>query len=300
MPIRLILNGYFRSGTTLLWKLCRGCLPEGSLALYEPLHPRLPAYVLDRRIVSENDPLHGTRLWSDYQQIQEFALADILNVHANRDGKLNWSKEALFKYLDRYHDLENPVLLKTNRLHYELQNVSRRYGVQVVHIIRNPVSVFCSIRRTYLSNVGFARRALRFAGYPFWGNHAFETKNMYRKSLAHKESSEKRNLWGSLFPTFVHAWTVANAIAIDAVEKIGGKIVVFEHFLQSPGTVTADLGEYMGFPICADNSLLHLQATCPKQYVRRWRKTVRLLGLEEEMARILAVVRSSGVDWEWD
>ena len=40
MAIKILINGFFRSGTTLIWSILKDCNPK-YLVLYEPFHPSL-------------------------------------------------------------------------------------------------------------------------------------------------------------------------------------------------------------------------------------------------------------------
>jgi len=299
MSIRWIVNGYFRSGTTLLWDLCRKALPENGLALYEPLHPDLPTYASNAGCGP--DPLHGKDLWTDYKRIPREQLRQVFACHPNRDRAVAWSQNALWDYLDRYHELPYPILLQTNRLHYELAEAGARYGAKVVHIMRHPLAVFRSIRRIYLGAVDGWRRAIRTVLYPFTATHAFETRGFCRKALARMRTQIETCPWNpGLLHAFVPAWVVANSVALNIQEEANGMVLLYDELVSQPDVFADLLGNHLALPLRADpDQIMPLVTRANNRETDRWHTLVTRWGLGAEMDEINRFVTERNVRW-WE
>ena len=117
MAIKYIINGYFRSGTTLLWKLMSESL-NTTQCFYEPLHPKLSEFIY-RSNMDSIDELHGFNLWNEYIRLDEPIKKKLVEYHPNLTyQRFTW--DDLKKYFDIYQSIDNDVLLQTNRPHHHL------------------------------------------------------------------------------------------------------------------------------------------------------------------------------------
>ncbi len=301
MAIRWIINGYFRSGTTFLWDRFHRATKGGVLCLYEPLHPDLHVFLENDGQDKSGRRLHHLDLWSDYLRIPPGKRQQLLKCHPNRSGNCNWSWRELADYLEILHSLDKDVLIQANRLHYHLINVIELTGARVVHLVRNPVDVFHSIRNAYFTNAGQFRGFARRLAYPFRGNHAFETVHWMNRAINvfPQISTALKNRPKGLLPCFVPAWIGANHSAIQSVYSQRGMVCVYEELLLNPVKFAEDLQRHLGtlFPITMEG----VSRTSEKRkYSEDWRRFHTLLefcGLEYEWSAIKDVVEARKVEW---
>jgi hypothetical protein len=244
------------------------------------------------------DRLHGQNLWSDYLRIPPLDLPKIVSRHPNRDRRVQWDGDGLFRYLDGYNDLSVPIMLQTNRLHHELGLVADRYDARLIHVIRNPMSVFYSIRRSYFSSVGLARRLARVVSYPFFGGRAFETNGFAERAIRNAGLKPPLASHFGLLARFVPAWVQANVAAIRAVRERGGTIVVYEKLVREPVETAAALREYLGIPVRIDPGLVRESCeTSTRRDSQVWRKLVDKWDMGIHVAEIAKTVDEQGGRW---
>ncbi|NOY22412.1 MAG: hypothetical protein GXO70_02715 [Acidobacteria bacterium] len=301
MAIRWVINGYFRSGTTFLWERFREATNGEVLCLYEPLHPDLPVFLENDGLDKSGRRLHQLDLWSDYLRIPSGQREFLLKRHPNRSGNCSWNHQELTDYLQILHGLNKDVMIQANRLHYDLPCVVELTDARIVHIVRNPLDVFHSIRHTYFTNPRLFRGFARRMAYPCRGNHAFETAAWF--SRAAKKSPKLStvligNPWG-LLPWFVPAWVIANYSAVQAITGSTGMLCAYEEIFLRPAFLAKALETHLGTPFPIDRD--DVRARSRENREKGWRKFnrwVKRWGLETEWNAIRKVSESRGVTWE--
>ena len=300
MAIRWVINGYFRSGTTFMWERFRKGVSGDVLCLYEPLHPDLPDFLNNQGRDKSGKRLHKLDLWSDYIRIPSDQRELLLKHHPNRSGNCNWSCRKLTDYLEILHSLDKDVMIQANRLHYNLTDVVETTGAQVVHIVRNPMDVFYSIRHTYFTNVGRFRGFARRVAYPFRGSRAFETVQWMNRAMnvSPQLSTALKNRPQGFLPCFVPAWISANYAAIQSAIASQGVICVYEEMFLRATHLTETLQRYLGVPFSIEREVVKPRSENNRNgNWKRFNKWVKNWGLETEWKAIKKVAEVKGVEW---
>jgi hypothetical protein len=164
-------------------------------------------------------------------------LERLLDIKAEVSGRFssNSSVKSTFEVFDR---LESPVALQTNRWHSSLGWMVEDYGVEVIHVVRNPFDVYRSMRRVYFSSGDFLTRSIKCALAPFLGGEVFEMREQlnYLKNSKWSLINSHRKLkdlqfYFSGFEKFIYCWLVFNSLAIKSIFRRGGQIVFYENVL---------------------------------------------------------------------
>jgi len=142
----IFITGRFRSGTTLVWNVFRQ-LP-GNTAYYEPLNER--RWVDPARRGSRVDPTHRgvASYWDEYEGMADLAPRFRSRWH---DRNLYMGADARDPALRRYvaalvgRAPRRPVL-QFNRIDFRLPWIRSRFpDAAVLHLVRNPRDLWCSI-----------------------------------------------------------------------------------------------------------------------------------------------------------
>tara|TARA_R110001583_G_scaffold34238_3_gene115158 strand:+ start:2846 stop:3733 length:888 start_codon:yes stop_codon:yes gene_type:complete len=237
MPLKLIVNGYFRSGTTAVWEALRksNC---NSVVFYEPCHEKLPL-ILD--VVSdEEDILHGKKLWNEYFENGIFSSV-IRKVHPNLGVVYPSESRKVLDYIDIYNELESNVILQTNRWHEYLYDIHKEYGAVVVHLIRNPVDIYASFEESLFKNRnGFSKIKSYILRYVFFEDVFYVNETFYflkrrtaKGELKYRGFKRKICLiFHSRFEKFMYAWILYNYQAFVDCKRIGGHVAIYEELGQ--------------------------------------------------------------------
>ncbi len=233
--IKLIVNGYYRSGSTLLFKMLELANPK-TLVLYEPLHPEIffsfmrfgPNYI---------EPLHNYTIYRCYFKLSKFKLIKQLHYKIGFNY-FDWNKYTT-SFFDAIHNINKPTILQLNRGHFILYNMYQRYKCRFIHVIRNPLDewlsfisptimnkkielTICGIRLPSLLKTIFKvhelpyiwkmikrKIQLRKTG-PFYLDLEFELiKNKFKLKLTPRDRFDK----------FILLWTIINKSAIAQVNR---------------------------------------------------------------------------------
>ena len=143
MAIEVVVNGFYRSGTTMIWNLLKRSNPEKNI-FYEPLNPYLSYYIRSEAYYDVPNPLHNMYLFQEYSQIGNGFIDQIVDKHPALNHPLPNNKKELYEYLQLFHVLDNSIL-QVNRLHFHLNDIHKKYNAKIIHVIRNPFDVYHSI-----------------------------------------------------------------------------------------------------------------------------------------------------------
>ena len=163
MPIRCIVDGFFRSGTTMVWKILRDSNP-GKTVFYEPLNPAAKA----KLALGEHNPVHrvhGIRLWGEYAKLGKHQL-DYLDGLTRQLHKKP-SKYTFLEVMQFFDGLPGEIILQTNRLQPYMKLMENYQNVPLLYIIRNPKDVLNSIER-YVSRIVENKGLLRATKEFYW------------------------------------------------------------------------------------------------------------------------------------
>lgn len=253
MTIKLIVNGYFRSGTTLLWDITRKLLKD-HVCFYEPLHHELAQLINSEKLLNEKNKLHQIYLFKEYSKIDDFTLRRLLFNHPNysKFGILN--ERVLFDYLNIYNDMNFNVALQPNRLSLYLDIVLKKYKPKSIHIIRHPLDVYTSIKKAYYTKDNKFEYLLKVILRPFLGKESADINKTYKWSLDHLGKPVNFNKsklsyyinYFDIFGEFVVVWTLSNYYAIKAIEENNGLLLIYENLIKNSERELANISKYLG------------------------------------------------------
>ena len=247
--IKLIFNGYYRSGTTMMFKIMKKSNPEMSCFL-EPLHPNLLSEITKNTATS----LHKFYPWSDYNK------KDFKSISKNYKlihGKLKKTGDDIIPtnfqevkpLFDLFHNFKKNVILQPNRCHFILGDVANNYNCKFVHIIRNPINVWLSQTLTPpVKNRNLLRKIYRFAT-KFMGKYG---KNYFLMNYLPKNKRVGKFFFGDSdykliakkfnrpinekdqLSKMLTIWTYFNYYAFTQVNNTNGMIVFYEDIVLNP------------------------------------------------------------------
>jgi len=135
----LIIAGYFRSGTTMLYYLAEKC-NRGLRVLYEPDHEMLPYYVVKNRgWVNIFQPIK-IRTYECYSKLSDDEVSELLRKH--RINNCPFSLGEIGEYVDFLNRVAD--VIKVNRWTFILDEIIDKYDAKVVYIVRNVYDVVAS------------------------------------------------------------------------------------------------------------------------------------------------------------
>ncbi len=299
MPITAIINGYYRSGTTLLWNIARENFP-GHLCCYEPLHPKLSQLLEEAKHRTTPWPGHDLPVFAPYFELPPDVLQRLIARHPNTGWHGIRSEQALFAYFDILHNLPRPVILQPNRLHFFLRPSGRHYHCRIVHIIRHPASVYTSLlRASFARNLAqkikeqFVRRLDPFG---VTREYLWIVKNADRLWPARPGRLARLGTSLSPFAKFVVVWTLSNYHALEQLQEGDGLVLLYEEFLRQPQKTTTIMLNHLGakqFRIPAIEQEKSPDHTVLRAIVDK----IRQLGLTEKFEAILALAESRGISY---
>jgi len=293
MAIQLVINGYFRSGTSIVWKALKEANPKISV-FYEPCNGDLLKHIDQTKNNHEENKLHGMFLWDEY--LYDIELLDKIRLtHPNPGQTFPNSISDFEKYIDVYNQSDKTSILQSNRWHFFLHHISERTGCKIIHIIRNPFNVFNSTISRHLSTKGMLKCTLEKALMPLINGKIFELDQMFQY-LYNKYERTITPMYGkqwwqkirwSMFEKFVFVWTISNFEAIEQVKKTGGTILIYELMEKDPSYGTKIFEKYsLGF----DENLIRINSNSDfisNVEISQFMKSAKKVGVDEEFSLIL-------------
>ncbi len=229
--LKLVLNGSFRSGTSMLWKIVKDSNPD-MLCFYEPCHPSLSDLICEHPEGHVND-LHGYVLFDEYHHAFDMS-EGVFNDALSQTKIYPDTYDQISERVSRFTCLDQACVLQSNRWHYFLEELHSEYDCALMHVLRNPFKVWDSIQRGIRQQGEFSyqiRRLLRNRSLgEFFGSDA-----IYQKSM--KVHSLQPPLFLSSFERFIVGWILSNDIAVKAVLAHSGTVLTYESILSSGGDV---------------------------------------------------------------
>ncbi len=259
MGINIVVNGYYRSGTTFIWNyLKEELVRRGYFCFYEPLNPGLANLILKEQKEKKINKLHGSFLFEDYLKLNEEILYNIFinNPHYN-NGFYPRNYLEVEYYLNLFDKIEKEVFLQVNRLHFYLDIIFKKFTKNVIHIIRNPLDVWISIKKAFEVRDfdTILRKILIKITKPYRLQYAFNIKNdfnwIYEKLgyPVNYDSFYIKRLLGnfSAFEMFIVVWIITNYYAIKSIVKNNGLILVYEKIVDNPEYLKNSLENFFKF-----------------------------------------------------
>jgi len=136
-----IINGYYRSGTTFMQRLCCKSNPN-FIVLSEPTQHEIIDHVLANGCYKDN-LLHGWQIFKDYCKLPRKVKHEFIKRHFEvfDYDKSQWgimtSESAVRYLLQPLHDCEQQIVIKSTQLHLFLEKLKEWYGCWILHLDRN-------------------------------------------------------------------------------------------------------------------------------------------------------------------
>jgi len=261
MPIKAILNGYYRSGTTIMWWIMRLSNLDKPV-LYEPTSPVLLDF-LKKWEFGKVDGLHRLPIFDGYFMMPKPCLDNFMTNQRGADVYL--SHENAFKTLNPLHNCNKEIIIKTCQLHLILNKVANKYGCNYVHLVRHPADVF-------VSHLGkpYRKDSRLMAIYQLKVNDpkidgAFWLKSIYEKASERLGVKVRDN---DYIGKFVTAWVFCNYEALKQVEKSKRGIMIdFRRITLNPHRFFAEISDHLGVEMNVRYSmLLDPNRVCPAPF----------------------------------
>jgi hypothetical protein len=149
MGIILIVNGYFRSGTTAMWKMIKQCNKDKKV-FYEPFHTKLFQKIENEFGLNKS---HGIELWDEYRDMGNDFIQSLKSKY--KFGKYGFSNDIndYIEYLEKFDEIESDIILQPNRLSFFLGEMVEYFNIQAIQLVRNPFNVYKSVIKNLRSNI---------------------------------------------------------------------------------------------------------------------------------------------------
>jgi len=304
MPINVVVNGFFRSGTTFIWSYLKESL-EKHISLYEPLNPDL-ALLLNREKQGITNSLHDKYVFKDYLDLKEDLLNQILRNHPNTGGRGLGSDLEIFNYLDLINSIEGNVFIQPNRLHFYLDAINDRYTNNIVHIIRNPLDVYSSINKAAYALVeNELKQFLHQILKPLMLSRSFELKqsfdwiiSKYGYPANYKDTISSRLFSRfNTFEIFVLVWTISNFFALKSCVEKNLLFVPYEFIVQNPLGFKEKIADYLEHPEMKMPEVKFKNRI--KKYEGRFKNCIKKLQIEKEYKYIIELIHNKyGITYE--
>ncbi len=252
--IKFILNGYFRSGTTLLWKIMRDSNPD-MYVFCEPLHNDLFNAMHREQVLNQYG--HGYSTTSEYIALGEEFLTRVRQSHPLLGTDVyTYKVDEVVKYLNIYDSLDKPVILQPDRMHFLLSDIADVFDCKVAHIIRHPLEVFLSVMfsspklKTVRKLTGIDPCFLRLLhnSNPFFLEEQYDFICRYFGLLQTLNTPYGKYIYPKRYylERFIICWTISNWYAVNEIDKANGLIVRYEDIVSRSEDTFQTLEEYSG------------------------------------------------------
>ena len=225
-----VINGYYRSGTTFMQRLC--CKSNSNLiVLSEPTQHEIIDHIMANGCNSTN-LLHGWEIFKDYCRLPRDVKHAFMKRHFDvfDHDKKQWgvmtSAGAVRHLLQPLHDCEQQVVIKSTQLHLFLDDIKEWYGCWVLHLDRSVENIVADHFTYYaLTKSNEAKKLLLSdkESLPFYADLVFE--NLTR-GLGVDKSIARHNLDKLVFNILATKKAVS--------EQKGVVVVDFDDFVANP------------------------------------------------------------------
>ena len=290
MSIVAILNGYYRSGTTILFYLFKLSNPD-MICLYEPTSPIITSYIRKYK-VGELDDTHNLPIFDDYHKLPKEVLEEFIKRHSLIYATtteilsiIDKPEKAVF-LLEPIHNLDQPVFIKSCQLHFILPDIKKELKCDIIHVVRHPAEVLAShFSEETLNNIDKALEILisprsRLA---FWIDETYRiVRRIVGIDFNAKNTLEK----------FLVNYVMCNYHAVNDIETYNlGSIVCFEDIARNPHNPPKSISRYISkqyMKVISPNRAF----TAPLWLKDIVSKKIKQLGLEFYYKKIEEVCRT--------
>jgi len=236
--IRGVINGYYRTGTSIVWWILQQSNPE-TIILYEPhsigLHNEFKT--LNPKADTVN-PLHGMPIYKPYFMVSEEVRRKFLETAKPKPVYTKDDFEDAIRTVEMFNNIDKRVVVQSNQLHPILHEFAKYFDCNYIHIVRDPAGVLYS----YTGSPSKLKRRIQrllvthAPNYMIskWMNHGktgkFELKYMMEvaKKLGYINSG------GDLLEKFVRMYVNYNYHVLENLDRKRGTIVKFEDLVRNP------------------------------------------------------------------
>lgn len=326
--IRLIINGYYRTGSTVLFRIVKES-NKNMLVVYEPLQPEMFYSLIVGRKGEENE-LHGYPVFDSNFELYQLN-PNLRKLHEKIKLSYFFFNKFLIRYLDEINKIKKATILQTNTLHFLLSPLCKRYNCRFIHIIRNPLDEWHSFNNpTLLGKIEKERKFQKIKR--FFSNI---TKEGYTKAIIYlpylirmkkylkylgkmgpfhlemefKELCKKfkinEKIGKDKFDGFILLWTFINYYAIKQTnlkkEKIG-KIIWYEDLLDDPRKKLRELQNFSkinfktGIVNLNKSSLFKFNSSDVEEF---WKRCKRM-GIENKVLEIFNTTKNEKLSKRYD
>ncbi len=274
-----IINGYYRTGTTIIYHILQESNPEIPI-IYEPHAPSVYEALSRGQVrIDTIHPLHKIPIYRPYFMVEKGVLEEYLRVAKPRSVYTEEKVKEAVQTILPFHSSKKKVIIQSNQLHPVLHEVSKTFKIRYVHIVRDPAEVFYSHLGSWIS----VKRMLQESLLKVSPNLLAIVWSHYGKSgvfeLRYLRGVAKRRGWlnGSkdYIEDFLRVYTNFNYLAYEQIERgKRGMLVKFEELVRNP-TVLKKLART--FRLRVDEKLATLldpskAFSCPKRLREKIRK----------------------------
>lgn len=286
--LKLIINGSFRSGTSILWEVVKRSNPD-MVCFYEPCHPDLLP-LLKEHPKGRVNPLHGMVVFDEYHD--NFSDLTIFDDSLSRTKVLPESIEPVMERIARFELLGKPYILQANRWHLHLGELSRHYACPVLQLVRNPYRVWDSIQRGIRNQGKLSYQIRRFLVNRSLGDF-FGSNRIYE--ICSRHAAIKPPRFSTSFERFIVGWLLSNDRAVQSALRTGGEILLYEDLCRSGGKVLKDLN--LGGVRFDASGIIRQKASVflNDSELRKLRSIARKYGVSGKLDRLLECLDSRTV-----
>jgi len=279
MAIIGFLNGYYRTGTTIVWWILQQSNPDIPV-LYEPHSIGLYRGLLKTTDGSRVDRTHNLPIYKPYFMIPKELREEYIR---NAVPKSVYTKDELLdaiKTVEMFDRAEQKFAIQSNQLHLILNDICEYFDCNYVHMMRDPAEVLFS----HADHTSRLRQAIHRFSIAFtpnlmiwkWLHHGYGGKFDLRNT---REVAKKLGwLSGSkdLLEDFIRLYTHYNYYVFSNLSR-RGKFVRFEDLIKKP-TLFRKMANWIGLKL--EKQYLDIldpdkAFRCPKNLREKVRKRVR-------------------------
>ncbi|WP_179344634.1 sulfotransferase domain-containing protein [Winogradskyella ursingii] len=302
MPIKLIVNGYYRSGTTFFWGLLKSSILENYKVFYEPLNPYLAQFINKEK--GKKSDLHNVELWNEYINLGETELKLLLLRHPNKDNKGINGFVQLLDYINQFNNQEEEICLQTNRLHFHLDIIKKQFNNKNVHIIRHPLDVYNSMVKVSKMSTNIFKKTIKamfFSKTLFfslnseltWINNSLGKPNL-------NIGSWKDRLLMTNFEKFTIVYTLSNYHALKSIELQSDLFLCYEYLMINKNEAIKDVMRFLD----QKENELSVEMFKPKNIfnfnksqLSKFKRVISKHKLDDEWLYIESLIQKQGISY---
>lgn len=308
--IKLVFNGYYRSGTTMMFRIMQRSNPDKKV-FWEPLQQGVYYNLLkfDKGLKTGNKEYR--EFMYPYSELTDKKKTVLSKKHSFLVNRYFEDKNGVMDYLKEFDELASENILQTNRAHFFLDEIAQRFNCKYVHIIRNPLDEWISFTKKDESKdlKQSSKKGLNDFKKLLTGKNKFVTfhtlKTFLQFYLSKPLSRGPFNLnreFGQIkkklglkvsveddFDKFILNWYYINKNALEQAKgSAKGKVVWYENILQNPQKELDKLSKFsdVKFSRKAENIRKNDFGFAGKKVDEFWRKCKKL-GIKEEIQNII-------------